>query len=308
MRVGTRRLRSCLSLMEPFGPRALLGPVIAEVKWLAGLLGKARDWDVFVTETLPPLAAWFARDANTAPGIKRLRERAARRRRAARNDARASGGLAPLPSPSARRGFALRDTAARRNERCERSLPAMPSERASAFAAKLLARRHRKFADLAATLAHAGNDERHAARIAAKRLRYVAEFFAPLLPRQAHPNLSRDACRDTGRARPVQRCRDRRHARGRAVRIRRPRGRRCGARLGRRASRRHRASSCESLAAIQCREAVLAAQIGESGMLESAETGHRIAKKDYAREEPKLREPLLNAQYDLSNPGAGPCS
>ncbi len=30
--------------------------------------------------------------------------------------------------------------------------------------------------------AHAGNEERHAARIAAKRLRYVAEFFAPLFP------------------------------------------------------------------------------------------------------------------------------
>ena len=28
----------------------------------------------------------------------------------------------------------------------------------------------------------AGNDERHEARIAAKRLRYVAEFFAPLYP------------------------------------------------------------------------------------------------------------------------------
>ena len=68
MRVGTRRLRSCLSLMKRFAAERALDPVIAEVKWLAGLLGKARDWDVFVTETLPPLAAWFARDANTAPG------------------------------------------------------------------------------------------------------------------------------------------------------------------------------------------------------------------------------------------------
>jgi polyphosphate:AMP phosphotransferase len=41
-------------------------------------------------------------------------------------------------------------------------------------------------------------------------------------------------------------------------------------------------------------------------MLESAETGHRISKKDYAREEPKLREALLNAQYDLAQSGRGP--
>jgi polyphosphate:AMP phosphotransferase len=41
-------------------------------------------------------------------------------------------------------------------------------------------------------------------------------------------------------------------------------------------------------------------------MLESAEIGHRIAKGVYAREEPKLRDALLNAQFDLSESGRGP--
>jgi AMP-polyphosphate phosphotransferase len=41
-------------------------------------------------------------------------------------------------------------------------------------------------------------------------------------------------------------------------------------------------------------------------MLESAEIGHRVSKQVYAREEPKLREGLLNAQYDLSQSGRGP--
>ena len=41
-------------------------------------------------------------------------------------------------------------------------------------------------------------------------------------------------------------------------------------------------------------------------MLESAEIGHRIAKRTYAREEPKLRDALLNAQFDLSESGHGP--
>src|SRR5512132_2325004 len=41
-------------------------------------------------------------------------------------------------------------------------------------------------------------------------------------------------------------------------------------------------------------------------MLESAEIGHRVSKQVYAREEPKLREALLNAQYDLSQAGRGP--
>jgi polyphosphate:AMP phosphotransferase len=41
-------------------------------------------------------------------------------------------------------------------------------------------------------------------------------------------------------------------------------------------------------------------------MLESAEIGHRVSKRIYAREEPKLREALLNAQFDLSQSGRGP--
>jgi polyphosphate:AMP phosphotransferase len=41
-------------------------------------------------------------------------------------------------------------------------------------------------------------------------------------------------------------------------------------------------------------------------MLESAEIGHKTSKAAYAREEPKLRDALLNAQYDLSRSGRGP--
>src|SRR5436190_6394435 len=41
-------------------------------------------------------------------------------------------------------------------------------------------------------------------------------------------------------------------------------------------------------------------------MLESAEIGHKVAKRTYVREAPKLREALLNAQYDLSQSGRGP--
>ncbi len=41
-------------------------------------------------------------------------------------------------------------------------------------------------------------------------------------------------------------------------------------------------------------------------MLESAEAGHKITKRVYAREEPRLREALLNAQFDLAQSGRGP--
>jgi polyphosphate:AMP phosphotransferase len=41
-------------------------------------------------------------------------------------------------------------------------------------------------------------------------------------------------------------------------------------------------------------------------MFEAAELGHKIGKGQYKREEPKLREALLDAQYDLKDSGAFP--
>ena len=43
-------------------------------------------------------------------------------------------------------------------------------------------------------------------------------------------------------------------------------------------------------------------------MLESAEIGHKIDEDGLCAEEPKLREALLNAQYDLWRRQRGPCS
>lgn len=55
MRVALRRLRAALVLFRGMAPPALLNSLDAEVKWLAGLLGTARDWDVFLETTLAPL-------------------------------------------------------------------------------------------------------------------------------------------------------------------------------------------------------------------------------------------------------------
>ncbi len=38
-------------------------------------------------------------------------------------------------------------------------------------------------------------------------------------------------------------------------------------------------------------------------MFESAEIGHTLKKSEYKREEPKLRQALLKAQYDLLDHG-----
>jgi inorganic triphosphatase YgiF len=174
MRIGTRRLRSCLSLIPPTPGRDAL---IAEIKWLAQALGVARDWDVFAVDTLPPVVAALGTDANAAASFARLRRRVSARRGKARTVVRdavrsarftrlllATGALCATPHYGRDDADALRALASP----------------ARTFAARLIDRRHGKLERKAAGLAEANGDDRHAARIAAKKLRYAAEFFAPL--------------------------------------------------------------------------------------------------------------------------------
>jgi len=182
MRIGTRRLRSCFALAAPYVSAHQLDPMIAQARTLAATLGTARDWDVFAQETLPPLTAWFARDDATAPGLKRLRSRAEPLRRAALRAARdavrsprftalllSAGALAATPRLGAARSADGADPLA---------LPAR------SFAGDLLARRQRTLERRGDALARGTPEERHVVRVAAKKMRYAAEFFAPLFPKR----------------------------------------------------------------------------------------------------------------------------
>ena len=66
MRVALRRLRSVFSTFGPLFPAAVLEPPVAETRWLARILGAARDRDVFVAETLPPVRARYAQHRGIA--------------------------------------------------------------------------------------------------------------------------------------------------------------------------------------------------------------------------------------------------
>lgn len=185
MRVGTRRARACLKLVVPHAPSAALEFLRAEVKWLAGTLGSARDLDVFATQTLPPLSRAFAADDATGRGLRRLRSRARAGCRAARRGVREAVGSARFHRLLLTGGL-LCATPRFGSEPPEASdaTPDPLSGRVDAFARVLLAHHHRRLERRAATLVDGTPEERHAARIAAKRLRYVAEFFAPLYPRK----------------------------------------------------------------------------------------------------------------------------
>jgi inorganic triphosphatase YgiF len=172
LRVAVRRLRATVSLAKGLGVPAPAWA--AELKWLMGEFGPARDWDVFDTETLPRLAGVLGEPA----GWPALRTATARRRASANERARAALG-------SAR---AVRLVLAIERDLLADHPQALPSGQ---WAARVLDRRLRRLKRLGKDFEHLDALARHQVRIAAKRLRYAADAFAGLYGDRAAPYLTR---------------------------------------------------------------------------------------------------------------------
>lgn len=180
MRIGVRRLRACLSLARRAVAPARIEPLRVEWRWLAQALGPARDLDVFVVDTLPTFETAAARGSHAAalaPALAALGARAGEQRREARAAARIAVGSARfvrlvLTTGALAASLAAGGDADDRRPRLARS--------ARGFARPLLRKRHAALLALGTDLAHATPQQRHAARLAAKKLRYATEFFAPL--------------------------------------------------------------------------------------------------------------------------------
>lgn len=170
MRVALRRLRSALRAFRPAVDGRPLRDADRRLKALAALLGPARDWDVF-------LGGLGAELAGALPGEARVTAllEAARARRDLAY-ARLAEHLA-----SAEFRLLLWDLCALvacRPWQVEKDDPIED------FAAALLARRWRKISAAGEDIEHLPDADFHALRLDAKRLRYVAELFAPLWGRK----------------------------------------------------------------------------------------------------------------------------
>jgi triphosphatase len=175
MRIGVRRLRACLSLARRVMALERIEPLRSELRWLAHALGPARDYDVFVLETLPVFTLAVARSSAAGPlqpALHALAAQAAARRAEGREAARAAVAS----------GRFLRLVIAASMLAAAPGTASALAEPAREIARPLLKRRHRALLALGANLAHAAPENRHAARLAAKKLRYASEFFAPLFP------------------------------------------------------------------------------------------------------------------------------
>jgi triphosphatase len=192
-RVALRRTRSAVRLL---GRDADLPPaLVEEMHWIAGALGPARDADVLVADTLPPLLAQLpSQPALLQAEGQALLAAAKVRQQAARAAARAA-------LRSARFGvFALRlmqwcDSPVKvpakaaklaKGEKALKAMKAMKDETQTASLAALAPRRLRRaqqrLIEAAVFFCALAPAERHRVRILAKRLRYAIDLFACALP------------------------------------------------------------------------------------------------------------------------------
>lgn len=184
-RVALRRLRSAFSVFADAVPRHSVAPLLEEIRWLDRALAPARDWDVFVLETLPPLRAAFPADA----GLDALMQRAIALRTEAGERARAA-----LRSPRYTRLLLHAIALFHRQPWLADTAPEPAAARAmtsAAFAASVLAQRRRKVRKRGRDIAELDHAALHALRIAIKKLRYAAEFFATLHDGKAQRRFAR---------------------------------------------------------------------------------------------------------------------
>jgi CHAD domain-containing protein len=167
MRVAVRRARSALSLFPSDPDNACLIQAADGLKRLGQMLGPARDWDVFMTETAPPTEAALPEHT----GLPILLRAGARRRRAAR------AALGTWLSSVEFRQLTL-DLACVAAAEASEPEPETPALRE--YASGVLRGRWKKLAKFGKSLDGLDNPSLHGLRLKAKRLRYAAEFFAPL--------------------------------------------------------------------------------------------------------------------------------
>jgi len=173
VRVAMRRLRACFSLFKNVIPQAAFAPIMLQLKQPGDLLGRARDWDVFVHEMLRALRAQRADES----AVIAFERRCVRLGRAHLRGAQGVVASAAWQRLWLQLGQLLAEGAWMR----EHTTLALPVD---VFAASLLQQRAAALLKRGKRLQELDAAGRHRLRIAAKKLRYAAEFFASLFPKR----------------------------------------------------------------------------------------------------------------------------
>ena len=166
MRVGLRRLRAAISLFKDVLPRASTERIKAELKWLTGELAPAREIDVFVNESVRPIAD---------RGVPRRGARAIRDRFSAQRKTEFRHAGEAVTSARYRRllidAVEWIETLRSRSDD-DLGIPA--------YAAQVLDRRIGKARKQGKQLSDLAPEQRHKLRIRIKKIRYAIDFFRSL--------------------------------------------------------------------------------------------------------------------------------
>lgn len=177
LRVGLRRFRSALTVFAPLLPPEQLALMKEDARWAVQELNAARDWDVLLTEIVPPVA-----EARGDAPFTRLRAAAEAERR------RGYNGVGAMLRAERYSGFV-----ARLNEWCteQAGLGSVDDDArrrldapVAAYAQDLLAKRHKTALKRGRGFDGQSSEQRHQVRIALKKLRYATEFFQSLFPKK----------------------------------------------------------------------------------------------------------------------------
>lgn len=169
MRIALRRLRSAFSLFKLILGHKKCAFILSELKWLSDILGKARDMDVLLTQTIPAIS----KQLKHHPGLLILQQLALKRQIKVYDFTREA-------LLSQRYNCLLLTICAwLENEKWKQTkkhyqLLSVATRTLNKFYKQLL--RHN------GSLIDMSPEYRHATRIASKRLRYAAEFFMRLYP------------------------------------------------------------------------------------------------------------------------------
>lgn len=164
-RVAIRRLRSAIRLWEPLLPASFVTRFDPIWRELAIRLGDTRNWDVFLTETLPVMAEAFPDGSE----IHRLSRHALKCNEKSR-------ALTRKALRSAHYSCLLIDFLA-----AVVALPEADGVQLDDFAPRCLSKRAKRVRERAADALESGDTARHRLRVAFKQLRYAVEFFTPIL-------------------------------------------------------------------------------------------------------------------------------
>ncbi len=179
MRVAMRRLRSAVAQFPAADGAPMLDAARHGLKALAGVLGPARDWDVFCSETGQAVGEAFTPEAQIGKLLAAAERRRAEHYRTLRTHLDGAGyrklmiRLAALSRP----GSWEEAAGPERHDTLARSLPD--------FAADVLSKRLKGLLQEGETIDHLEPPVLHEIRLRGKRMRYAAELFGPLFPGKA---------------------------------------------------------------------------------------------------------------------------